>query len=297
MKWGNQKMGVIKKYIKKIRKNFLRIINKNPCPPPLGADSLKKLDGEIQGFFLQENVKNIHISRAEFDEFDKRFDFEKVYDKHWTRYQRKICEYFTVDKILAFSSRCDEPYVYIDAMASSSRWASDVNQKYGIKAYSVDINEPLNPTYCFVKADVTKMPFEDASIDAISVQSGVELLPGKTDIEFIKEAQRVLKPGGKCIILPLYLNSEFCNLYGRSYYKQKAVKDMGEVISYVRLDYDLPFTRLYDLNNLEKRLLATTDNRSCWYLYIIDADDSISLSDQRDSFIYLRYALVYEKEQ
>lgn len=294
--WKGYKMGVIRRCIKGIIQSFLRSTNRKPCPPFLGADRLKKLDEEIPRVFLQENIKNIHISRSEFDEFEKRFHFEEVYDKYWARYQRKVCEYFAVDKILSFSGRRSEPYVYIDAMASSSIWASDVSQEYGVKAYSVDLNEPPNPTGCFVKADVTKLPFEDASVDAISVQSGVELLPGEDDIRFMKEVQRVLKPKGKCVILPLYLNPEFCNLYGRSYYQEKAARDVGGAVSYVRLDYDLPFTRLYDLNSLEKRLLETTDNRSCWYLYIIDADDSISLNDNRDSFIYLRYVLVYEKE-
>lgn len=289
-------MGTIKRYIKGLRQSFYRSINRKPCPPFLGADKLYEMDEKIQNCFLQGNVKNIYISAAEFAEFKERFNFEKVYDKHWARFQRKVCEYFVVDQILALSDRHAEPYVYIDAMASSSGWASDVRQKYGIDAYSVDINEPPNPARCFVKADVTQLPFEDASIDAISVQSGIELLPGEGDIKFMKEVQRVLKPNGKCIILPLYLNPEFCNLYGRSYYKEKAEKDLGGAVSYVRLDYDLPFTRLYDLSNLEKRLLAATEDKTGWYMYIIDADDSISLKDSRDSFIYLRYALVYEKE-
>lgn len=288
-------MRVIKKYIKEIIQEFFRSINNKPCPPFLGVDRLHKMDEEISDYFLQENIKHIYISKAEFDQFEKRFNFEKGYDKRWVRFQRKVCEYFVVDKILSFSNGHAEPYVYIDAMASSSKWASDVKREHGVEAYSVDINEPPNATNCFVKADVTQLPFEDASIDAISVQSGVELLPGEDDIKFIKEIQRVLKPNGKCVILPLYLNPEFCNLYGRSFYQQKAEKD-GGAASYVRLDFDIPFTRLYDLSNLEKRILETTDSKACWYMYIIDADDSVVLRDKRDSFIYLRYALVYEKE-
>lgn len=288
-------MKAIKRQVKKFLESFYRVTNNRPCPPFLGIEKLHQIDAEIPDYILPENVKHIYISKTEFDEFEKRFNFGKFYDKRWARFQRKVCEYFVVDKILPFSAGHAEPYVYIDAMASSSKWASDINQEYGVNAYSVDINEPPNAVKCFIKADVTQLPFKDASIDAISVQSGVELLPGEDDIKFIREAQRVLKPNGKCIILPLYLNPEFCNLYGRSYYKQKE-KDVGGVTSYVRLDYDLPFTRLYDLSNLEKRLLATTDSKSCWYMYIIDADDSISLSDNRDSFIYLRYALVYEKK-
>ena len=285
----------IKNYIKNYTNLFYRLVNNKPCPPQLGIDKLQQIDAKIPDYILPDNVKHIHISKAEFDEFEKRFDFEKVYDKHWVRYQRKVCEYLVADKILPFSATHSEPYVYIDAMSSSSGWASDLHQKYGINAYSVDINEPPNAGNCFIRADVTQLPFEDSSIDALSVQSGIELLPGEGDIKFIKEAQRVLKPNGKCIILPLYLNSEFCNLYGRSYYKRKVVRDLGGAISYVRMDFDLPFTRLYDLCNLKKRLLSTAE-QSCWYIYIIEADDLISLSDNRDSFIYLRYALVYEKK-
>lgn len=287
---------MIKTYIKNLRNSFYRATNNKPCPPFLGIETFKMLDWKIPDYFLQENVKYIHISENEFRKFEKRFNFEKFYDRHWVRFQRKVCEYFVVDRILDFSNRQAEPFTYIDAMSSSSEWASNISREYSINAYSADINEPSNAGDCFIRADVTSLPFEDASIDAISVQSGMELLSGNDDIKFLNEVQRVLRPKGKFVILPLYLNPEFCNLYGRSYYQQELQKDEGAV-PYVRLDYDLQFTRLYDLNNLEKRLLSKAESKSCWKIFIIDADDSISLIDKRDSFIYLRYALVYEKEQ
>lgn len=288
-------MGKIKSCLKNIIQAMYRIVNNKPEPPSLELDKLFQIDREILNFMLPESVKHVHISQTEFDEFERKFSFKEFYDEQWPRYQRKICEYLIVDKILHFSDKQDESYFYIDAMSSSSKWASDLKQKYGIKAYSVDINSPSNATECFIKANVTKLPFEDESIDAISVQSGIELLPGEDDIKFMKEVQRVLKPKGKCIILPLYLNPEFCNLYGRSYYKEQTEKDEG-AIDYIRLDYDIPFTRLYDLINLKKRLLSITDEGSCWSIYIIDSDDSINLIDKRDSFIYLRYVLMYEKK-
>lgn len=49
------------------------------------------------------------------------------------------------------------------------------------------------------------LPLEDSSVDAMTLHCSFEHFEGDADTGFVKEAGRVLKPGGKVSILPLYM--------------------------------------------------------------------------------------------
>src|SRR5579872_3260470 len=48
--------------------------------------------------------------------------------------------------------------------------------------------------------------------DALTLHCSFEHFEGDTDVRFISEVQRVLRPAGRCIIIPLYLHHRYLTL-------------------------------------------------------------------------------------
>jgi len=189
--------------VKVDRKRFGRY----PAPEKITSNKIAFIKQEfcklcVGGGGKFDCIKEYYISKKEYDAFEKKFPFRDFYDSKAFRYQRKICEYFLVDKILELPVQNSE-YSYIDAASMNSPWAAWLKERYGIKSYSIDKQSFKNPRNCFICSDITNLPFENCSINAISIQSAFELLSDDTDIKFVRECGRVLKRGGRVVILPL----------------------------------------------------------------------------------------------
>lgn len=61
-------------------------------------------------------------------------------------------------------------------------------------------------------ADATRLPFADASVDALVLQDVLHHLP--QPLEFFREAQRVLSPGGRVILTEPYISPVSRVIYG-----------------------------------------------------------------------------------
>ncbi|MEF2144716.1 MAG: class I SAM-dependent methyltransferase [Desulfovibrionaceae bacterium] len=57
------------------------------------------------------------------------------------------------------------------------------------------------------------IPLPDASVDTISCHHSIEHFKGDADTGFIREVARVLRPGGRACILPLFLASESLEIW------------------------------------------------------------------------------------
>lgn len=263
-------------------------------PYLLLEEDILRIKSELKGIGV--SVEDIKIDKNEYECFEKDFGLVKFPLPKDPRYDRKVAEYYLVHSILNFKeikTNMGMGYKYIDAACLNSPWAEWLENKYNITAYNVDLNIPMYKREHFIQADVTKLPFADSSIDAISMQSALELLPKDLDSRFIKECGRVLKTGGVAVILPIYLNRTAYSVYGKSYYKG-ATPEKGS-IKCARFDYNTEFTRLYSVKTFKERIInKALDNGMDYIVYYIMNQD-INLIDKKDRFIYLRFALVLKK--
>jgi hypothetical protein len=79
---------------------------------------------------------------------------------------------------------------------------------------------------------------------------------GDDDTRFLCEAARILAPGGKVVILPLYLHTHYC-AYATAGYFGKGYADPAAK-EYIRLDCSgVPSSRKYDAVTLKSRILDT----------------------------------------
>lgn len=147
--------------------------------------------------------------------------------------------------------------IYIDVAAASSPWAKAVRERKGIDAYAIDLGEVGDsyknlPYYRIENATATRFP--DASVKGASLHCAYEMFVGNDDVQFISEVFRILAPGGKVVILPLYMHTHYC-AYSTQEYFGKGYSDPAAK-EYVRLDcMGVPSSRKYDAAMLKSRVL------------------------------------------
>lgn len=160
--------------------------------------------------------------------------------------------------------------VYVDVAAGGSPWAKTLRERLGISSFAIDLN--VNPAYThlsFYRAeDATATTFADASVDGMSLQCAYEMFVGDDDINFIKELARILKPGGKAVISPLYMHTHYCAYSSPRYYGKGYSDPVAK--EYVFPDVlEVPSSRKYDARELKRRVLDTVVRLGMHYKLLV----------------------------
>lgn len=147
--------------------------------------------------------------------------------------------------------------VYVDIAACNSPWAKVLRERRGLSAYAIDL-APVGAAYddlpYYRSEDASQSSFADASVRGASLQCAYEMFQGDHDQLLIKELARILRPGGKAIILPLYMHTHYC-AYATPEYFGKGYADT-EAKEYIRMDcYGVPSSRKYDAQRFKERVL------------------------------------------
>jgi ubiquinone/menaquinone biosynthesis C-methylase UbiE len=156
---------------------------------------------------------------------------------------------------------------YVDVAACSSPWAKILREHFGMQAFAIDLGEVGNnykePPYYRVE-NATATTFKDVSITVASLQCAYEMFMNKDDINFIKEIARILKPGGKVVILPLYMHTHYCSCSTPEYYG-KGYSDPNAKEYVRRHDFGVPSARIYDAETLKQRVLDPIESYGMHY--------------------------------
>lgn len=147
--------------------------------------------------------------------------------------------------------------IYVDIAAAGSPWAQALRERKKVNAFAIDLCEIVQAyrhlDYYRVE-NATATSFADASVAGASLHCAYEMFMGGDDIKLIGELARILKPGGKAVILPLYMHTHYC-AYSTPEYFGKGYSDPAAK-EYVRLDCSgVPSSRKYDAAKLKQRVL------------------------------------------
>ena len=147
--------------------------------------------------------------------------------------------------------------LFIDAAAATSPWARIQRERFGVEAFAIDLAE-IGSAYrdlsYYSVENATKTHFPDCSVRGVALHCAFELFLGEDDSNLIAELARILKPGGKAVILPLYMHTHPC-AYSSPEYFGKSYPD-PEVKQYVRLEArSVPSSRKYDAKTLRNRVI------------------------------------------
>jgi len=120
--------------------------------------------------------------------------FDPLFKHRWDVYNDKI------------KSSLNEKAVWIDCGCGSNGLVEQFG-KYAKKAVGVDIAVNVEFKNNYIRADIRKLPFPPGYADLITLRFVVEHFEGSG--VYLNEFRRVLKPGGKIIIITTNILSPF----------------------------------------------------------------------------------------
>jgi len=150
------------------------------------------------------------INEKDFSRFVNESKYPESYKNRFgSYYMEKLLEHYLSLKLLNINSND----VLIDIAADQSFFAEYVHRTYNIEAYQQDLIYPKGITSSssvpLVGGDAAVLPFRDNYFSVIPLHCSLEHFEQDSDILFMIEAQRVLKPEGRMCILPLYLGNTY----------------------------------------------------------------------------------------
>lgn len=146
---------------------------------------------------------------------------------------------------------------YVDVAAGSSPWVKALRDRFGILAFAIDLDEvgaAYKDCHFYRRENATSTTFADASVTGASLHCAYEMFSGNDDTDLLNEMARILKPGGKVVIAPLYMHTHYC-AYSTPEYYGKGNSDVSAK-EYVCCEWSgIPSARFYDAKELVRRVL------------------------------------------
>lgn len=147
--------------------------------------------------------------KIDIDDYRNYFQSSRYMEKFLDYYPYNLIEKSLEHYIAAKLLRLHEKDVYIDIASEGSPVPIIYNNLFGTKTFKQDLSYLSEFDGKQFGGDAAKMPVPDGFATKMGLHCSFEHFEGDSDIGFIREAQRVLKPGGLVCIIPLYLADEY----------------------------------------------------------------------------------------
>jgi len=149
--------------------------------------------------------EDARLDPAAYEAFKARFPVPRLYAVGYK--DKKTLEHFIAYTTLGLAAG----QTYIDVGSEGSPYPR-MFRRSGVRAFSQDLSYRPGVHGWHIGSSADCLPVGDASVDAVSAQCSFEHFEGQADTGLIRELGRVLRPGGRCVIVPLYLSNTFHNI-------------------------------------------------------------------------------------
>jgi SAM-dependent methyltransferase len=165
--------------------------------------------------------------------------------------EKKLLEYFVSLVVLKPQAKD----VVIDVASEYSIFPDVLRQLVGATVYRQDLIYPAGVKGDRIGGSAVDMPIPAAFADQLVLHNAFEHFEGSADTDFIREAWRVLKPGGRLCILPLYMSDQHSIFTDPLVDRRGIAWDTGARVIETPWFHNR-FGRFYDAEALQRRVLA-----------------------------------------
>ena len=233
-------------------------------------------------------VKPFQIDVAGYRDYLARADYARFEDYYARPGQPWFHEKSLEHYLAAFLLDLGPDDVYID-VANAHSPAPDVYERlFGCEVYRQDMIYAAGIEGNVIGGDAAQMPLPDGFAGKMALHCSFEHFEGDSDADFIREARRVLRPGGRVCILPLYLFQTYAIQTDPLAQPPGGMDFEPDATLHCVQGYINRHGRFYDADHLERRIVSNL------------GDLKMTLYDVRntgevDASCYLRFMMVLEK--
>lgn len=243
------------------------------------VEELRAADFTLAGYKINGAAFREYFSRAAYE------NFPGYYAGGWDPLiVEKALEHYVAAQLLEVGKQD----VYIDIASGDSPVAQIYSRLFGCQTYRQDMIFPAGLRGNSLGGSAAALPVADGFASKMALHCSFEHFEGDQDIRFLREAERVLRPGGRLCILPLYLSPEYAIQTDPVVVPRRGIEFDPEAVLYAARGYGYRFGRFYDIAHLDSRLRA---NRGPLAMTIYVVQNAKEISPD----CYLKFALLFEK--
>ena len=258
-----------------------------PVKPPPASVSPKSVDERLSQLGIE--FLDFTIDKDAFESYLQIAKYHRFPDYYQggahSNFVEKALEHFIAAYLLKFNERD----VYIDVASSDSPTVEIYKELFGPQTYRQDMIFQNGIAGNTIGGDAAAMPIPDGFATKMALHCSFEHFEGDADTRFIRECERVLKPGGKMCIVPFYVAPEFLNqtderthhALGRPTFDQDAKP-------YQKDGWGNRFARFYSPEQFKIRIL---DNLRCSNITVYKITNATAINP----VCYAHYAAVLER--
>jgi Glycosyltransferase len=245
------------------------------CNADLISSSLSQLGIEVIDYTVDID---------EYQQFFQDAEYIKNFPQYNFSLPEKSLEHYLAVKFLELNSND----VYIEVGSEADIASKIYPHLYGVSSYVHSSAYPSGINQNMIGGTVTNLPLPDGFATKMAVHTFCSL-EEDADMGFIKEAARLLKPGGSVCILPLYLFDEYAiQTDPVTAISTGGVNFEEDAIVYCSLGWGHRHARFYDPQHLLDRICRNLNGLKLKIYRIKNAK-------QVDDSCYIQFAAVLEK--
>jgi SAM-dependent methyltransferase len=251
--------------------------------PTIQANVVRELKAggfEVVDFRIDLPDLQSYLARARYDRFPDYCGTDIG------RLPEKTLEHYLAAKLLELSPQD----VYIDVATSDSPTPEIYHELYGCKVYRQDLTYPYGVHGNKIGGDAANMPVPDGFATRMSMHCSFEHFEGDSDMRFIREVGRVLRPGGKLCIVPFYLRNRYVVQTDPCVYSKGSVQFEDDAFLCCTKGWGHRHGRHYDVTHLKTRIVPNLDDLHLT-IFVVGNEKAVSQS------CYVKFIGLFEKRQ
>lgn len=201
-------------------KGFSVLYERPPMRPGPAADKIREAGLD---------VRPMQLDMDDFEAFLEKVDYQKTYPDycaHFSRRDEATLKRKFFEQYLGVEAVKPKPGgVYMDAAAAACPWADIVRKAFDATTYMQDLRYKTGVHGDRIGSNGNEIPLPDASLDGIVSLNAIEHFEGDTGLGFLKEAARLLKPGGAICVTPYVPTTEGFSLTSPSKWTSRSELD------------------------------------------------------------------------
>jgi len=249
---------------------------------PYGGGVLPSLRVALDPLGIE--CRDLRLDRDLYARFVADAGYARRPEYSGSRQVEKKLEHFALAVLLKL--RPDD--VYIDVASSDSPVPQIYEALYGCRAFAQDLLYPEGVQGNRIGGDASRMPVAANFASKLALHCAFEHFEEDSDVRFLREVERVLRPGGRCCILPLYIAEEYAIQTDPAIAGPEGVRFETDAILYRAAGWGQGHGRFYSPERLRSRLLAHLEGLTASVVHFVNEKEF-------DPQCYLKFALLLEK--